>query len=77
LGREIELFRSVHVDLNTFAGPDAADLLMMTTYATPTGLESVRADSRHQEMLDWYRTIAIDSDRREVNFLAKRAPTFE
>ena len=72
LGKEIELLRSVHIDLNSFAGPDAADMLMMATYASVDDLATVRADPRHREMLAWYRQVAIDSDRREVNFLAER-----
>ncbi len=70
LGTEIGLIQSIHINLNAFAGPAAADMLMMTTYASAADLAAVRADPRHQAMLAWYRQVAIDGDRREVNFLA-------
>jgi hypothetical protein len=70
LGKEIDKIQSIHIDLNAFAAPAAADMLMMTTYASAADMAAVRADPRHQAMLAWYRQVAIDGDRREVNFVA-------
>ena len=67
--------REIHtlsVDLNDSPGPDEADLLMLATYLSDGDLASVRANPLHRAMIAWYLTVAVDSDRKEVNFITRR-----
>src|SRR6476660_7630732 len=72
LGRDVTEIRSIRIEMNRVPGPSAADMLMTCTYASARDLAAVRADPRHRAMLAWYFTVAVDSERREVNFVDRR-----
>jgi hypothetical protein len=62
---------TLSVDLNETPGPDEADMLMLATYLSDDDLARVRANPLHREMIAWYLTVAIDSDRKDVNFITR------
>jgi hypothetical protein len=66
---EIAEIHTLSVDLNEIPGPTEADMLMLATYRTDDDLATVRADPLHQEMIGWYLGVALNHDRREVNFI--------
>jgi hypothetical protein len=68
---EISEIHTLSVDLNEIPAPTEADMLMLATYQTDNDLAKVRANPLHQEMIRWYLTVALDHDRREVNFITR------
>ena len=68
---EIAEIHTLSVDLNEIPAPTEADMLMLATYRTDGDLAKVRANPLHQEMIRWYLTVALDRDRREVNFITR------
>lgn len=69
---EIAEIHTLSVDLNEIPTATEADMLMLATYRTDDDLAKVRSNPRHQEMIDWYLTVALNHDRREVNFITRQ-----
>jgi hypothetical protein len=69
---EIAEIHTLSVDLNEIPTATEADMLMLATYRTDDDLAKVRANPRHREMIGWYLTVALNHDRREVNFITRQ-----